>query len=130
MYFAWLRISGARGLICPLRATTERCAHITAALEDFDFRRATAAIWAIVEEANRSIEATRPWELAKAERHGDPEASAHLNAALAALHHACASLATHLAPFVPDAAQRIATQCTPSDGRLRPSTALFPRIEP
>src|SRR6266511_2972703 len=33
-----------------------------------DFRRATAAVWAIVEEGNRYVEAARPWELARAER--------------------------------------------------------------
>jgi methionyl-tRNA synthetase len=102
---------------------------IDAALDAFDFRRATAAIWTIVEEANRTIEATRPWQLAKAERNGDCEATAHLDTALAALHSACTSLAEHLAPFLPTAAELITTQCTPTTGTLPPSTALFPRIE-
>jgi len=102
---------------------------IAAALHAFDFRRATAAIWTIVEETNRTLEATRPWQLAKAERDGDRQATAHLDAALAAFHSACTSPAEHLAPFLPTAAGLITTQCTPTAGTLPPSTALFPRIE-
>lgn len=40
----------------------------SAALDRFDFRAATAAVWDIVGEANRYIERVRPWELARAER--------------------------------------------------------------
>ena len=43
---------------------------IGTALADFDFRRATAAVWAIAAEANRFVNRVRPWELAKAERTG------------------------------------------------------------
>lgn len=105
---------------------------IDAALEDYNFRRATAAVWRIVEVANRTIDATRPWELAKSEREagrsGDAGAARRLDGALAALHHACAQLAVHLAPFLPDAAARIGHQCTAVDGVLPPSVALFGRI--
>ncbi len=48
---------------------------ICAALEEFDFRRATAAVWAIADEANRFVNRARPWELARAERDGDAEAA-------------------------------------------------------
>ncbi len=44
---------------------------VDAALADFDFRRAIHAVWEIVEEANRCIDATRPWELARG-RDGGP----------------------------------------------------------
>jgi methionyl-tRNA synthetase len=39
---------------------------IAEALEDFDFRRATEAVWRIADEANRYVNHTRPWDLAKA----------------------------------------------------------------
>jgi methionyl-tRNA synthetase len=110
-------------------AREEAFAGIDAALEDFDFRRATAAVWRIVDEANRAIDATRPWDLARAERAGDPAASGKLDAALVSLHAACVSLATALAPFLPSAAELIARQCTPVDGVLPESRALFPRLE-
>jgi methionyl-tRNA synthetase len=112
------------------QACADAPAAIDAALDAFDFRRATAAVWRIVEEANRAVDATRPWQLAKAERNGDASAAQHLDAALAALHHACASLAVRLAPFLPAAAGLIANQCTSTGGVLPPSAALFPRIDP
>jgi methionyl-tRNA synthetase len=104
-------------------------AAIDTALEAFDFRRATAAVWSIVEEANRTVEATRPWQLAKSERDGDRDASVHLDIALASLHRACTTLAAALIPFLPNAAELIDAQCTPVAGTLPASTGLFPRIE-
>ena len=103
-------------------------AAIDAGLADFDFRRATSSVWRIVEEANRAINATRPWQLAEAERSGDAHAAGQLDVALAALHRACLSLAACLSPFLPTASARITAQCTPQDGVLPESRALFPRI--
>ena len=103
-------------------------ARIDAALAGFDFRRAAAALWTIVEQANRCIDATRPWELAGAERAGDPASGHRLDAVLSALIHACRALADELAPFLPDAAARITEQCTAVGGLLSAATPLFPRI--
>ena len=50
-------------------------AQAVAALEDFDFRRATAAVWSIADEANRLVNRVRPGELAKAEREGGDHAA-------------------------------------------------------
>ncbi|BBA98610.1 putative methionyl tRNA synthetase [Actinacidiphila reveromycinica] len=116
----------------PLPELADACAaaggRIDAALEAFDFRRATAAVWSIVEEANRAVEATRPWESARAERGGDTAAGARLDAVLAALHRGCAELAVAVEPFLPGAAARIAAQVTPVGGELPPAGPLFPRI--
>ncbi|MFL6073293.1 MAG: methionine--tRNA ligase [Mycobacteriales bacterium] len=96
---------------------------VDTALAGFDFRRATGAVWTIVEEANRHVEHTAPWLLA---RSGDEEA---LDTALAGLLDACRTLADQLAPFLPTAATRVAAQCTPSgDGRLPAPRPLFPRV--
>ncbi|MFD0331159.1 class I tRNA ligase family protein [Streptacidiphilus monticola] len=65
---------------------------VDAALDRFDYRGAVAAVWTLVEEANRCIDRTRPWELAKAGRDGE------LDAALAALVRACRELVKELAP--------------------------------
>jgi methionyl-tRNA synthetase len=95
---------------------------IARALGDFDFRRATDAIWRIADEANRYVNRTRPWDLAKA---GD---GAELDAVLSALLRACRAVGEHLAPFLPDAAERIIRQCAPGEGGLLPSPApLLPR---
>jgi methionyl-tRNA synthetase len=118
-------VAGSAGLE-ELRRTCEQAPHaIDAALDDFDFRQATSAVWRIVDEANRAIEATRPWQLAKEGKDGE------LDTVLAVLHAACFSLATCIAPFLPGAAELITRQCTAvgGDGVLPRSTALFPRIE-
>ncbi|GAA1630289.1 methionine--tRNA ligase [Catellatospora bangladeshensis] len=102
---------------------------IAAGLDDFDFRRAAAAVWAVVEEANRFVEQTRPWELAKAERSGDPDAGVRLDGALAALLTACRAVGDLLAPFLPGASALVTAQCTPGpDGTLPPPAPLFPRL--
>jgi methionyl-tRNA synthetase len=62
------------------------------ALADADFRAACAVVWSLVEAANRYVEQTRPWELARAERRGDPAASPRLDTVLATLVAACLEL--------------------------------------
>jgi methionyl-tRNA synthetase len=93
---------------------------VRTALDGFDFRRAAAAVWSIVEEANRYVEQVRPWELAKAGHDAD------LDAVLATLVHACRVVGEHLTPFLPDAASRIAARCGPDE--LPSPDPLFPRI--
>jgi methionyl-tRNA synthetase len=103
---------------------------VGAALDDFEFRRATAAIWAIAHEANRFINRVRPWELARAERDGDREAAGQLDAVLGTLFDGCSVLGIQLAPFLPDAAARITDQCTPRGGRLPRPSPVFRRLSP
>ncbi|UYQ65369.1 methionine--tRNA ligase [Streptomyces peucetius] len=110
------------------RACADSPRAVEAALTDFDFRRAAAAVWTVVEEANRCIDATRPWESAKAERAGDRAAGERLEDVLGALLRACLHLADRLTPFLPGAASRIARQCTPVGGVLPPPMPLFPRL--
>jgi methionyl-tRNA synthetase len=110
---------------------------VRAALDGHDFRAATAAVWRIVDEANRYIELTQPWQLAKAERPARlpdaqavlPEAQAVPGALDVVLAHAvaaCRCLADLLAPFVPGAAARVAAQCGPD--HLPPATPVFARV--
>jgi methionyl-tRNA synthetase len=103
-------------------------ARIAAALDGFDFRSAAAAVWTIVEEANRYVEHIRPWHLAKAERDGDPQAPVTLDSALDLLVQSCRTIAEHLRAFLPHTAARVTAQCTPSAGRLPTPQPLFPRI--
>ncbi len=98
------------------------------ALAAADFRAATAAIWEVVEEANRHVERAEPWRLARAERDGDARAAALLDRSLALLIRACAALGTELAPFLPGLAARIRAACGGADGRLPASGQVFPRI--
>jgi methionyl-tRNA synthetase len=96
---------------------------VAKALEDFDFRRATEAVWRIADEANRYVNRVRPWALAQDGNHGE------LAAVLSKLLLACQALGTHLAPFLPDAAARITRQCAPDATGLLPGPApILPRI--
>jgi methionyl-tRNA synthetase len=101
---------------------------IAAALAAFDIRAATAAIWDVVEEANRYVEVAEPWRLAKAERDGDAGAGRRLDASLALLVGTCAGLGRELAPFLPGLAARIQAACDGSAGRLPAARPVFPRI--
>jgi methionyl-tRNA synthetase len=83
-------------------------AAIDDALRRFDLRAATGALWRLVEEANRFVATTRPWELAKAEQEGDNDAAAQLDYVLKTLLSTCHVLARELEPFLPAAAARLA----------------------
>ena len=74
----------------------------------FDFRTATAAVWEIVDEANRYVEQAEPWHLARAERAGDAPAGERLDAVTRALVAACRGAGPGSGPFLPDLAARIA----------------------
>ncbi|MDR8414948.1 methionine--tRNA ligase [Nonomuraea sp. 3-1Str] len=86
------------------------------ALEDFDFRRAAAAVQEIVAAANAYVERVRPWQQEPADR----------EASLAALVAACRTLAVRLEPFLPSAAARVAAAV--SGERLPAPRPLFPRL--
>lgn len=103
----------------PLEAVARAGERVHEALEAFDFRRAAGAVWAIVEEANRHVERTRPWQQDPAGR----------EVSLATLVHACRELAVQLEPFLPTAAGRIAAAVRAEGGLLPPPEPLFPRLK-
>ncbi|MFL6111665.1 MAG: class I tRNA ligase family protein, partial [Catenulispora sp.] len=99
------------------RARLEAGGAIDEALDAFDFRRAVDAVLRVGDEANRYVQATKPWQL-KGNR-------ADLDAVLAELVAACRDIAEHLTPFLPAAARRIAEQC---GGEVLPEPSpVFPR---
>jgi methionyl-tRNA synthetase len=104
-------------------AISDAPGQIAEALDDYDLRRATEAVWRIADEANRYVNRTRPWSLAKAGQ------TTELAAVLSTLLAACQAIATHLSPFLPDAAARITNQITPNDSGFLPAPApLLPRV--
>ncbi|HEX6871785.1 MAG TPA: methionine--tRNA ligase [Micromonosporaceae bacterium] len=103
---------------------------VQTALDQYDFRRAVAAVWRIVDEANRFVELVRPWHLAKAEREGQSDAGRQLEATLTTLLEACRTLAAELAPFLPGTSARIIEQCQDIDGHLPLPRPIISRIEP
>lgn len=106
---------------------TELPPAIDKALAAFDLRAATTALWEVVAEANRFVSATQPWDIAKAARGGDSQASKRLDAVLAALLDACRVIARELLPFLPLAAERIVAALTNLDAQK--GRTLFPKFE-
>jgi methionyl-tRNA synthetase len=97
-----------------LRAHAEQLpARVDAALDRFAPDEATAAIVELLDAANRHVDATAPWRLART----DPAAAA---AALHAPLDAARVAAAELAPFVPDVAAVIAARL----GDLAPGAPL------
>jgi methionyl-tRNA synthetase len=114
----------------PLEAAIRRApGAVDAALADFDFRAATGAIWSVIDEANRYVSQAQPWVVAVREQAGDRAAGRQLDAILATLIRACAAVADLLAPFLPDAAARVAQQCASPGGQLPAAVPVFPRLE-
>ena len=107
---------------------------VRAALARADFRAGAAAVFEIVEQANRYIEATEPWHLGRAERAGTVLATAgsagrRLDEVLGALVAACQVLAAEIWPFLPDLAARVAAACDDFGGTLPKPQRVFPRID-
>lgn len=100
------------------------------ALSRFDIRSAAAALWSLVEEANRYVAATRPWELATAESDGDAGAGAsagtNLDEVLGVLVGACRRLGREFQPFLPAASERIGRALHEGDPKL--GRRLFPKV--
>jgi methionyl-tRNA synthetase len=100
------------------------------ALARFDFRAGAAAVWEIVDQANRYVETAQPWHLARAEKGGDQAAGERLDQVLGALIAACQVLAAEIWPFLPDLAAKVAAACNDFGGTLPQARPVFPRIEP
>jgi methionyl-tRNA synthetase len=83
---------------------------LAAAVDDCLLHRALETIMGMVGEANRRVDAEKPWELAKAAKAGDADAAARLRAVLGDLVEACRLIALAIAPFMPATAPRILAQ--------------------
>ena len=93
---------------------------VDAALADFQLHDALAAIWRVVEDANRYVVETKPWELA---RDGDPR----LPAVLGSL---CASIrlvGAELEPFLPATSREILARVPGPGGAVVSGPPLFPK---
>ena len=94
-------------------------------------RHAYAAVWRIVEEANRYVVEVEPWTLAKAEMNGDADAGTTLSNALALPSFTpprVVSRTWNWTPFLPGSAERVAVQLGSGKDQLDKPQPLFPRI--
>jgi methionyl-tRNA synthetase len=83
---------------------------VSAAIDRCLLHEALAAIWSFVGEANRFVDAVKPWELNKAVKAGDGEALDRLRTVLGDLVEACRVIALAAAPFLPSTAPRVLEQ--------------------
>ncbi|TCO65515.1 methionine--tRNA ligase [Actinocrispum wychmicini] len=90
------RVRGLAGTI-PTGPDIALSTKVDKALADFDFRAATGAISTAVDDANRVIETSKPWQLAGSER----------EEVLSGLGGACRSIAHELSAFIPGGAARV-----------------------
>ncbi|MBI2555541.1 MAG: methionine--tRNA ligase [Candidatus Rokubacteria bacterium] len=134
--------AGAEGVQeAEVRAALEKArAEVDAAMEEFAFQRALIAIWEFIGAANRYVDATAPWVLAK-----DAAKRERLDTVLYTLAEALRCLGILVAAFLPGTAERIreilglgGSAMALADlawGRLKAGTkiqkapALFPRID-
>jgi len=120
-------------------ASADARAGIERAMGEFAFQRALAAIWELIGAANRFVDATQPWALAK-----DPARAGELNRVLVTLADTLRFLGVVLDPFLPGAALKIrvavnddrppslanAVMGRISDiPRVQKLSGLFPRID-
>jgi methionyl-tRNA synthetase len=110
-------------------------------MEDLAFNKALQTIWELISAANKYIDETAPWTLAK-----DPAQKERLGTVMYNLLEASRLIALLVAPFMPETGSRILEilGCDPQDltfedrdkwGGLKPGTKiaktapLFPRID-
>ncbi len=95
--------------------------HVETALQTLDFSIALEVIFRVVSDANRYIETTAPWQLAKT----TPE---RVPTVLSVLVEVIRLVARALEPFMPNAAQAIRAQLGLGPGQpLGPRRVLFPK---
>jgi methionyl-tRNA synthetase len=82
----------------------------TGHLEACLLHEALASLWTFVGDANRFVDAEKPWDLNKAAKIGDAEAAERLRGVLGDLVEACRLLAIAAAPFMPNTAPRVLAQ--------------------
>jgi methionyl-tRNA synthetase len=95
----------------PLSAEwASRLAAYGSALEGCLLHDALAELWEFVGAGNRLVDATKPWELAKAAKTGDEAAAERLHGVLGDLVETCRLIGLAVAAYMPATAPRILAQ--------------------
>jgi methionyl-tRNA synthetase len=84
--------------------------HLDEHLEACLLHEALASLWTFVGDANRFVDAEKPWDLNKAAKIGDAESATRLRGVLGDLIEACRLIALAAAPFMPNTAPRVLAQ--------------------
>lgn len=94
-------------------------------IPDFDFVTALTKIWEVIGIANKLIEDSKPWNLAKEKKAED------LAALISGLIEALKMIAISIYPFMPETSEKMKDQLGMKEGseKIKLSGPLFPRIE-
>ncbi len=111
--------------------TTALTSELETRMSELDFAGALSKIWEVIDVANKLIEDSKPWALAKEKKIDE------LANLMYALLEALRTIAISISPFMPDTAKAMMVQLGISDDKtaLKPgdkinkSAPLFPRIE-
>ena len=79
-------------------------------VDDCLLHDALAGLWDFVGGANKTVDAARPWDLAKAAKAGDTDAAARLAGVLGDLLEACRLVGLAATPFMPGTGPRVLGQ--------------------
>ncbi|MDP1852747.1 MAG: methionine--tRNA ligase [Candidatus Omnitrophota bacterium] len=90
-------------------------------MENLEFSSSLGAIWEVINLANKHVEETKPWNLAKENKHDE------LKDFIALLVEVIRGVAEELAPFMPETAEKIKAQFL-ADKAIK-GAPLFPRID-
>ncbi|HEX2514559.1 MAG TPA: methionine--tRNA ligase, partial [Chloroflexota bacterium] len=126
---------------------TAAVAALHEALARYDPQSALGALWEVVARANRYVEETAPWTLARRAGAGEAEAGEHLDRVLVTLVEALRVVGEGLRPFLPGTAGAVLAQLgqtpasrweeglrwgaapgAPPAGRVQAPRPLFPRL--
>jgi methionyl-tRNA synthetase len=89
---------------------------------DYNFSESLERIWALINMANKYVEETKPWNLARENK------TAELEEFISVLVEAIRKVSVAIAPFVPSTAESIDAQLGAKT--IKKDKPLFPRIEP
>ncbi len=94
---------------------------IMSSVSDFNFSRALECIWGLIGMANKYVEDTKPWNLAKENK------TEELKCFIILLVDVLQAVAAGIKPFLPNTAESILEQL--GQGAIKKGNPLFPRIE-
>jgi methionyl-tRNA synthetase len=100
-------------------------AELERSIPNFDFVTALTKIWEVIDIANKLIEDSKPWNLAKEKKTDD------LASLMSGLIDALKTIAISILPFMPETSEKMKDQLGMKDGsgKVKSSGPLFPRIE-
>lgn len=98
------------------------------AMKNLNFNQAIDEVWVHIRSINQYIDTVKPWEIAKRQMAGDPDAEHHLSEVLDYMCKSILQVADMLLPFMPVTAEKIQAVFRPGVIGDLGEGGLFPKI--